>query len=59
MVYSPLAMVHPAVVALVERQAKWRKTVKLPRKTRWLSGEERGLLDLLQKSPGAGKLLAA
>jgi DNA topoisomerase-1 len=51
--------VHPAVVALVERQAKWRKTVKLPRKTKWLSGEERGLLDLLQKSPGAGKLLAA
>jgi DNA topoisomerase-1 len=50
--------VHPAVVALVERQAKWRKALKLPRKTQWLSREERGLLELLEKSPGAGKLLA-
>jgi DNA topoisomerase-1 len=51
--------VHPAVVALVERQLKWRETVKLPRKTRWLSREERGLLELLETSPGAEKLLAA
>jgi DNA topoisomerase I len=51
--------VHPAVVALVERQAKWRKGLKLPRKTKWLSAEERGLLQLLEDSPGAGKLLSA
>ena len=51
--------VHPAVIALVERQAKWRRALKLPRKTKWLSREERGLLELLEKSPGAGKLLAA
>ncbi|HSQ96971.1 MAG TPA: DNA topoisomerase IB [Croceibacterium sp.] len=50
--------VHPAVVALVDRQAKWRKRLKLPRKTRWLSREERGLLELLKSGPGAAKLLA-
>ena len=51
--------VHPAVVALVDRQQKWRAGLKLPRKTRWLSREERGLLDLLEDSPPAEKLLAA
>jgi DNA topoisomerase-1 len=51
--------VHPAVVALVGRQQKWRKSLKLPRKTQWLSREERGLLELLEKSPGAEKLLEA
>jgi len=51
--------VHPAVVALVDRQQKWRKSLKLPPKTKWLSSEERGLLALLEASPGAGKLLAA
>ena len=51
--------VHPAVVALVDRQIKWRKGLKLPRKTKWLSGEERGLLELLEKSPGAEEFLSA
>lgn len=51
--------VHPAVVALVERQQKWREGLKLPRKTGWLSREERGLIELLEKSPNAAKLLAA
>jgi len=51
--------VHPAVVALVDRQIKWRKGLKLPRKTKWLSGAERGLLELLEKSPGAEEFLAA
>lgn len=51
--------VHPAVVALVDRQQKWRASLKLPRKTKWLSREERGLLELLEASPGAEKLLAA
>ena len=50
--------VHPAVVALVERQAKWRRGLKLPRKTKWLSGAERGLLELLEHGPGAARLLA-
>jgi DNA topoisomerase-1 len=50
--------VHPAVVALVDRQAKWREGLKLPRKTRWMSRAERGLLDLLEASPSAEKLLA-
>jgi DNA topoisomerase-1 len=51
--------VHPAVVALVDRQIEWRKTLKLPRKTRWMSREERGLLALLEQSPPAEELLAA
>jgi DNA topoisomerase-1 len=51
--------VHPAVVALVDRQLKWREGLKLPRKSKWLSREERGLLELLDQSPAAGKLLAA
>ncbi|MBO0750084.1 MAG: DNA topoisomerase IB [Porphyrobacter sp.] len=51
--------VHPAVVALVDRQQKWRKGLKLPRRTKWLSREERGLLELLEHSPDAETLLAA
>jgi DNA topoisomerase I len=51
--------VHPAVVGLIDRQQKWREGLKLPRKSKWLSREERGLLELLDQSPGAGKLIAA
>ena len=51
--------VHPALVALVDRQQKWRDALKLPRKTKWLSREERGLLQLLEESPSAEELLAA
>lgn len=51
--------VHPAVVALVERQEKWREGLRLPRKTQWLSREERGLIELLEDSPKAEKLLTA
>jgi DNA topoisomerase-1 len=50
--------VHPAVVALVERQQKWREALKLPRKTQWLSRAERGLLQLLEESPPAEELLS-
>jgi DNA topoisomerase-1 len=50
--------VHPAVVALVDRQQKWRQDLTLPRKTKWLSAHERGLLELLEHGPGAAKLLA-
>ena len=51
--------VHPAVIALVERQQKWRAGLKLPRKTQWLSREERGLIELLERSPRAEELLTA
>lgn len=51
--------VHPAVVALVDRQLKWRAGLKLPRDTRWLGRWERALIALLDQSPAAGKLLAA
>ncbi len=51
--------VHPAVIALVDRQQKWRDSLKMPRATRWLSREERALIDLLEESPKAGELLAA
>jgi DNA topoisomerase-1 len=50
--------IHPAVIALIERQLKWRATVKLPRPTKWLSSEERGLIKLLESGPKAAKLLA-
>lgn len=39
--------IHPAVLALVPEQAAWRAGLRLPRATRWLSREERGLLALL------------
>ncbi|QYJ08399.1 DNA topoisomerase IB [Qipengyuania flava] len=51
--------IHPAVIDLVERQEEWRASVSLPRATRWLSREERGLIELLQESPAAAELLAA
>jgi DNA topoisomerase-1 len=51
--------VHPAVVALVDRQIDWRAGLTLPRRTRWMSREERGLLRLLEESPPAQELLAA
>lgn len=51
--------IHPAVIALVERQQTWRATLKLPRETKWLSRYERALVKLLENSPKAGALLAA
>ena len=51
--------VHPAVIALVDRQQKWRTALKLPRATRWLTREERALIQLLETGPRAAKLLAA
>lgn len=50
--------VHPAVMALVEQQEDWRKALRLPRATRWLSRPERALIDLLEKGPPAAELLA-
>ena len=51
--------IHPAVIALVDRQQKWRARLKLPRESKWLDRYERALIRLLAKSPKAGKLLAA
>jgi DNA topoisomerase-1 len=51
--------VHPAVLALVDRQQKWRDGHKFPRETRWLSREERALIAMLETGPRAAKLLAA
>ena len=50
--------IHPAVIALVDKQIKWRARLKMPRATKWLSGEERGLIKLLESGPKAARLLA-
>jgi len=50
--------IHPAVIALVERQQKWRAKLKLSREGKWLSRYEKALIALLEKSPRAKKLLA-
>ena len=50
--------IHPAVIALVERQQKWRARLKLPRDGKWLDRYERALIRLLEKSPRAKTLLA-
>ncbi|OYW44249.1 MAG: DNA topoisomerase [Sphingomonadales bacterium 12-68-11] len=51
--------IHPAVIALVDRQQKWRARLKLPREGKWLNRYERALLALLEKGPRAKTLLAA
>ncbi|HEY6814491.1 MAG TPA: DNA topoisomerase IB [Croceibacterium sp.] len=51
--------IHPAVIALVERQQKWRARLKLPREGKWLGRYERALIKLLEKSPKATRLLAS
>jgi len=51
--------IHPAVIALVDRQQKWRARLKLPRDGRWLDRYERALIRLLDKSPRAGTLMRA
>lgn len=51
--------IHPAVLNLLEEQEEWRAALRLPRATRWLTREERGLLDMLTDSPSARDLLAA
>jgi DNA topoisomerase-1 len=50
--------IHPAVIALVERQQKWRARLTLPRAGKWLDGYERALIRLLEKGPKAKTLLA-
>ena len=51
--------IHPAVIALVDCQVKWRGKLKLPRATPGLKRYERALIDLLDNGPSAAKLIAA
>ena len=51
--------IHPAVIDRVDGQEDWRSGVSLPRSTKWLTREERGLIAMLQDSPAAQELLAA
>lgn len=42
--------IHPLLIDIAQnRQVRWRKRLKLPRETRWLSAAERGLLRELKK----------
>ena len=43
--------IHPAVFDLMDRQGEWREGLRLPRKTSWLSREERGLIAYLEEAP--------
>jgi len=51
--------IHPAVFDLMDRQGAWREELRLPRSTRWLSREERGLIAFLEDAPPIADLLAA
>jgi DNA topoisomerase-1 len=42
--------VHPRVIDLVEVQDEWRSGLLLPRRTRWLTRHERGLIAFLDES---------
>jgi DNA topoisomerase-1 len=50
--------IHPAVIDRIDGQADWRAALKLPRKTRWLSRAERGLIAFLEECGSAGDYLA-
>lgn len=45
--------IHPQVLALAWRQEDWRRDLVLPRKSRWLSRAERGLIAFLQTDSAA------
>lgn len=49
--------VHPAVIARIEEQEAWRAGLRLPRRTRWLSRAERGLIAFLEECGTAAELL--
>ncbi len=51
--------IHPAVIEAIAQQEDWRRTLRLPRATRWLSRHERGLLEMLRDAPAAAELLVA
>jgi len=49
--------IHPALIARIDGQEKWREGLKLPRQTRWLSRGERGLIAFLEECGSAGDYL--
>ena len=49
--------IHPAVIARIEGQSDWRKGLKLPRATRWLTRAERGLIAFLEECGAASDYL--
>ena len=51
--------IHPAVFDLMDRQGAWREDLILPRTTRWLGREERGLIAFLEDAPPIAELVAA
>ena len=51
--------IHPAIFDLMDRQGEWREDLSVPRKTKWLTREERGLLEYLEDAPLVSDLIAA
>ena len=54
--------VHPAVIDVLSQRKgweTWREDLQLPRTTRWLTRDERGLIEMLEEGPDAAKYLAA
>ena len=51
--------IHPAVFDLMDRQGEWREGLILPRRTKWLSRAERGLIGFLEKASVGDGVLAA
>lgn len=51
--------IHPAIFDLMDRQAEWREGLALPRSTKWLTREERGLIAFLEDAPPIAGLIAA
>ncbi len=49
--------IHPAVIDRIEGQEAWRADLKLPRRTRWLSRAERGLIAFLEECGAASDYL--
>ncbi|WP_420143318.1 DNA topoisomerase IB [Sphingobium sp.] len=57
---SRKSYIHPALIALCrEGQDEWRQGVRLPRRTRYLSREERGLIAFLDSIADCAPLAAA
>ncbi|MHA6318123.1 DNA topoisomerase IB [Altererythrobacter sp. CAU 1778] len=51
--------IHPGVIALIDDQEGFRAKLRLPRSTRWMTREERGLIALLEEGPEAQSYLTA
>ncbi|MFO6448630.1 DNA topoisomerase IB [Erythrobacter sp. NE805] len=49
--------IHPAVIARIEGQEDWRAGLRLPRRTRWLTRTERGLIAFLEECGTASDYL--